>query len=418
MGAADSILQPSVSDFRDAMGHGRGLRLSAGPGRPWAGPTASSHPLQAIVTDRPGGSAPGQPVLQGTSAPAGRTLLGALGAASSEQHAASPPGHTRCHPARCPWRDGRLLFVHASLVPRPCAAPPRPICRRAAGCGAGAGNGNTSCTCTWQRRVSIASGASSSSSTAAQRGDQQPAAQQQPSARGLHARRRTTAVPAPAAGVFHAPERQAANARLIRFSAAKSPDGRPTSAASAPRAARCFALAGRGPAQGLPVFCAADCDIALHAGAQVAVRQGLQDCRVWAIIHGSPASLVDRSRSPSRPHKSADVTFTTRDCKVHEQYIEAMALQRDAVGRQQAKRPVGAFFLHVSLAPALALLSSSQPQRSDRPATSASTHDISPDTVCESTVSTLAVSRLIVPAFTTSAAHCRAHRSLLTCLEL
>jgi|SRR5690242_2945943 len=54
-------------------------------------------------------------------------------------------------------------------------------------------------------------------------------------------------------------------------------------------------------AQG-PSGCAASIlerDIALHASAQVAVRQGLQDCRIWAIIHGSPALLVDRSRNPS-----------------------------------------------------------------------------------------------------------------------
>lgn len=58
-----------------------------------------------------------------------------------------------------------------------------------------------------------------------------------------------------------------------------------------------------------------------------------------------------------------------------------MELQGNAVGQLRAKRSVGGFVLQLLLAPALRLLSSFQPQRSDRRVTPASTHDNSLDCV-------------------------------------
>lgn len=144
-------------------------------------------------------------------------------------------------------------------------------------------------------------------------------AQRRPNARCQHADRQLTAVPGLVANVFHARECQAASPRLIRFSAAKSSDGHRTSAASVLHAAlrfltwcqstacpcpvRTTALNCSGRrAQGSPSPAASilEQDIALYAGCGSAVRISRMGDHPLA-----PASLVDRSGSPSPPHNNS-----------------------------------------------------------------------------------------------------------------
>lgn len=167
----------------------------------------------------------------------------------------------------------------------------------------------------------------------------------------------STAVPGRAANMFHAACCWAANARLIRFSAAKSPNSCRTCAAAALLAA-CSACSGvrAGPARALCGCCRRrlldsgafissvsslqqEDDIALHAGAR-----GL--ARIDAHGRSSCSSLTRRSlRKPwlsAQQHVSK--LFNTRDCKAGEhktpKHCSCIEVRQDAVERYVAKRVV------------------------------------------------------------------------------
>ncbi|KAJ8116420.1 hypothetical protein OPT61_g2145 [Boeremia exigua] len=183
-----------------------------------------------------------------------------------------------------------------------------------------------------------------------------------PPANALGDDAQSTATPEPVAAVFHARERPAANAWLIRFSAAKSSNGCRTSAASALPAALLFlGLCQRRWQSSLALLAelrsvcfeqrptSNKIAITLYAGASGSARiPGLPRLGDHPL---APASLVDRSCRPSTPHNNGRwSSLAARNCKVRDQHLQVIELQGDAVGRQQAKRAVGGSFLHVSLA--------------------------------------------------------------------
>ncbi|KAH6644789.1 hypothetical protein C7974DRAFT_371856 [Boeremia exigua] len=281
------------------------------PGRAWAGLAGSQPPLQAMVTDRPGGSAPGLPVLQGTSAPAGGVALGA----ACPPHAVNQTALDARHCATAGLCSCAGL-VRCPLPPRPCAAPPRPHCRRVAG------SGNTSCKHAWRRRVSLAR--EQQRGPAAQQG---PAEAQQRPSRGPM---RAASMPGAVAVAFHAREGQAANARLIRFSVPNH-----QTAVEPLQHQRCLLLCGSqtgvaaGPARAL---CARPQSFALPDVLRggyfeqrpssnrtllpmraPAVRQRVQDCRIWAIIHSLQPHLSITQQVLFLRTSSTEVRVAARD---------------------------------------------------------------------------------------------------------
>lgn len=107
----------------------------------WAGPAGSQPSLQAIVTDRRGGSAPGQPpLLQGMTVAVAVAVAASAGPSVVQRAHHMLSTSLRAALQRRGTYSFCFLLVQVQIwFTGPCAAPPRPNCRRAAG------SENTSC---------------------------------------------------------------------------------------------------------------------------------------------------------------------------------------------------------------------------------------------------------------------------------